>query len=244
MKKLIIALGIALGLVLPMTGTALIIDAQLTSFQHSDVSLNGGATAGGVGTFQMLSDVTGTDADFLGGTFLAACLEPNEFVSVGNSYQFEFVNLRDAPTSVAGGMGFEREQVVERVMGGLGWESISGVVAAGAVNVSALGMVLYEAAFETEAPFDWSAGSAVVTGSGAALSATVASHAASTDTPTIEAFGLLNTAPIPATATRSVYTGQDFVVMRVAEDVAAPGAGLLMMLGLGMLGMTRAVRTL
>ena len=48
MKKLIVALGIALGLALPMTGNALIIDAELTSFQHSDVSLNGGAPAGGI----------------------------------------------------------------------------------------------------------------------------------------------------------------------------------------------------
>jgi len=236
MRKLFAALLLAL----PMAASALTIDAKLTGFQHSDVSLNGGATAGGIGTFELMTDVTGTAADFLGGSFLAACLEPNEFVSVGNSYQFEFVDLRDAPTSVAGGMGLAAETVVERIMTGLGWESIDDVVAAGSVGISAMGMVLYEAAFETEAAFDWTAGTAQVTGSGAALAATVASHAASADAPTVEAYGLLNTASIPST--RTLFTGQDFVVMQAAEDINAPGAGLLMMLGLGLLGVTRIKR--
>jgi len=236
MKKLIAALFLAL----PMAASALTIDAKLTGFQHSDVSLNGGATAGGIGTFELMTDVTGTAADFLGGSFLAACLEPNEFVSVGNSYRFEFVDLRDAPTSVAGGMGLAAETVVERIMTGLGWESIDDVVAAGSVGISAMGMVLYEAAFETEAAFDWTAGTAQVTGSGAALAATVASHAASTGAPTVEAYGLLNTAPIPST--RTLFTGQDFVVLQVAETVNAPGAEFLMMLGLGLLGVTRIKR--
>lgn len=236
MKKLLIALALAV----PVPVNALFIDAELTSFQSSDVVLNGGSPAGGIGTFRMLSNVTGTAADFLGGTFLAACLEPNEFVSVGNSYQFEFVDLRDAPTSIAGGMGFEREQIVERVMTGLGWESIDDVVAAGAVGVSAMGMVLYEAAFETEPGFDWGAGSAQVTGSGAAMAGAVSAHATSAMTPMVEAYALLNTASIPAT--RSEFTGQDFTVLRVAENVAAPGAGMLMSLGLGLLGATRIKR--
>ena len=236
MKNLIIALG----LLLPMAANALIIDAELTSFQHSDVSLNGASPAGGIGTFELMTDVTGTAADFLGGSFLAACLEPNEFVSVGNSYRFEFVDLREAPTSVAGGMGFVREQVVERIMTGLGWDSVADVVAAGSVGISAMGMVLYEAAFETEAAFDWTAGTAQVTGSGAALAATVASHATSSATPAVEAYGLLNVAAIPTT--RTLFTGQDFVVMQAATNVGAPGAGLLVTLGLGLLGVTRIKR--
>ena len=237
MKKLIIALG----LVLPMAATALTIDAKLTGFQNSDVRLNGGAPAGGIGTFELMTDVTGTAADFLGGSFLAACLEPNEFVSVGNSYQFEFVDLSDAPTSVAGGMGLAAEAVVERIMTGLGWDSVADVVAAGLVGVSAMGMVLYEAAFETGPLFDWTAGTAQVTGSGSALAGAVASHATSVATPTVEAYGLLNVASIPAT--RSIFTGQDFVVMQAAEEqVSAPGAALLMALGLGLLGVTRITR--
>lgn len=224
---------------LPLAANALMIDAKLVSFQDSDARLNGAAPAGGIGSFEILSNVTGTAADFLGDSFLAACMEPHEYVTVGNRYRFEFVDLADAPTSVAGGMGPLHAQWIERIMSGFGHASIEDVVAAGPLAVSIIEMALYEAAFEAGDTFDFTGGSARVTGSGGALANAAASHVAS-PLEGVRAFGLLNVAPI--SPTRSAFTGQDFMVAVRAEEVVAPGAGLLMTLGLGLLGLTRTKR--
>lgn len=226
---------LALSFVFP--AEAITIDARLVGFQSTDARLNGSGPAGGIGRFELLTDVTGTDVDFLGTTFMAQCLEPNEFVSTGNTYRFGVVDLGAAPTSHPGGMGANNAAWIESIMGGLGFESVEEVATASAVAQSAIQMATYEAGFETSGVFNFAGGSAVLTGIGSTMTGAV--QTARLDPVALDGFGLLNVSQVPSPLSRTVYTGQDFAVYRTV-NIPEPGIPALLSLGLiGLAGFTR-----
>lgn len=227
------SLFVALVMLATQPAHALTITATLDGFQSTDANLNGTGAAGGIGTFSLLSDVTGTSVDWLGATFLAMCLEPDELVAQGNTYKFEVVGLADAPTST-GGMGSTKAAWIDSIFTGLGFDSITDVAGAGAVALSAVQMAVYEAGYETSGVFDWSSGSATLTGAGSSLMAQLTAYAVAPQASDLEFIGLLNQAVIPSSGSRAVYTGQDFMVVRNLETVKSPGS--LALFGLGLLG--------
>ena len=236
-ESLVILMAVLSYLAIAGPANALFIDAKLVGFDSTDANLNGTGPAGGIGRFQLLSNVTGTEVDFLGVEFLAQCLEPDENVSTGNTYRFEVVSLADAPTSV-GGMGAVAADWIERIYEGLGHRSMATVALASNIEQSALQMAIYEAGYETAGAFDWGGGTATVTGSGASLVATVAGHLAAPAVTDLDMFGLLNVSLAP---TRTVYRAQDFMVFNERTiDVMEPQS--LMLFGLGLLGMTGVAR--
>jgi hypothetical protein len=212
-----------------------LIDARLTSFQSSDAIVNGVGPSGGIGTFQLLSSVTGTDVDFLGAEFMAQCLEPDEYVAVGDTYRFEVVDLAQAPTSTQGGMGALKAGWLESIMGGLGFGSVEDVFAADAVVRSAIQMATYEAVYEQSGTFSFTGGSTVLQGSG--LAQTAAVQTALGGPVTLDGFALLNRGLLSAPDSRSLFRGQDFAVY---NERSIPSPTPLALFGLGLLGMAGA----
>lgn len=232
------SLFVALVMLATLPAHALTLTAKLDSFQSTDANLNNTGAAGGIGTFSLLSDVTGTEVDWLGATFLAMCLEPDELVAQGKTYEFEVVGLADAPTST-GGMGSSNAAWVDAIFTGLGFDSIDDVAGAGAVALSAVQMAVYEAGYETSGVFDWSSGSAALTGAGGSLTAQLTTYVSTPQLSDLEFVGLLNRAVIPSSGSRVAYTGQDFMVVHpfdVGETPSVQAPGSLALFGLGLLG--------
>lgn len=236
-KAALFVMAICVLLAVAFPAGASFIDARLVSFQSTDANLNNTGPAGGIGTFELLTDATGTDVDLLGQTFMAQCLEPNEHVSVGNSYTFSVVALADAPTARIGGMGATNARWLELIMAGLGFESVDDVASASAVTRSAVQMATYEASFESSGVFDYAAGSATLTGSGLAASGDIVSALGASTL--LEGFALLNIGIAGAPATRSIFTGQDFAVFNAAE---VPTPLPLALMGIGLLCIRLAAR--
>ena len=235
MRNLLGALAFTAAFVWAQHASALIITATLDSFESTPQTVAGVGTGGGRGTFTL----TGSDvpisaplASILDDSFQAVCLEPEQFVTVGQSYQFRVTDLAFAPTSPnsTGGMGAVREALVENALGRQGVTTVEAMSLAGVAAATAL---VYEAGYESAVnSLDLTAGTAVVTGSGAVPAQNSLSGALVTN---VDAYALINIGP-GGFGTRSVWEAQDFFVT-VAETVPSPGP--LALMGLGLLGLMR-----
>lgn len=216
------------------SASALVITATLDSFEATPHTVVGVGTGGGRGNFTLVatdSPVPTTLSGILDQSFAAFCLEPNELVTVGQTYNFLVTDLADGPTST-GPMGVAREILVEVILGRLGVTTVEAMSLAG---VSAATALTYEAGYEAAAnPLDPVGGTAVVTGAGVPdVTLALAGGPQITD---VDAYAMLNIGLVGAPATRSLFTGQDFVVTTFN---AVPIPGTLALLGLGLLGLTR-----
>lgn len=75
------------------------IQLKMTSFDQLNVqaTLDGTSyTGGGIAYFTLMEAMLNYS---LGDEILAMCLEPDEYVSIGSTYDFDLVELADAPTS-------------------------------------------------------------------------------------------------------------------------------------------------
>lgn len=245
-------------LLLALPAHAYIITAELDQFTSRSATIAGIGTGGGIGEFTVIGTDAGSSGDPIldlifadGETFLAFCLEPEEYVSRGITYQFELVDLALAPTSSnAGPMGATGEKWIEKVLSYTSYGNVDELVAGSTVSRQhAFQAALYEAGYEDPiaATFDFGAGDAVVTSAGA-LGADLTSDQVNANSfvpqaslDEVNSYGLLNIAS-EGPGTRSLYTGQDFMVFTRAESVPEPDLAALMGLGLMGLGFTLARR--
>lgn len=247
MKRFIVSLAAAVSLgVASFSSHALTIDAVLESFESNSATISGVGSGGGFGTFSLLTDVTGTEIDFLGQEFLAMCLEPDEFITTGTTYTFDVVALADAP-SATGGMGTEGQSRMEQVLGYYGTPTIEAVQALSNPARNAIQMAAYEVGYENNAVngFDFTSGAAIVTGVGASENQDLIDTINEGDfADLVQAFGLVNIGTVPADRTRTVYVAQDFMIAteQEGEDEPVPAPAPLALLGLGLVGMIGARR--
>lgn len=211
---------------------AVIITAKITAFENHPATVAGVGTGGGIATFSLVGSdapIVGELSSIIDASFQAICLEPDSFISVGQTYDFLLTDLGAAPT-VTGGMGAAREVLIEEILGRAGLVSVESLTSA---QASAMTALLYEAGYEAAGnALDLSTGTAVVTGAGAPLAS---SYVASIGPKLfdVDAFALINLGPT-GTSAFSVFEGQDFAVW-TASPVPAPGA--LALIGVGFLGL-------
>ena len=241
-RNLLGALAFTACFAFAQSAAALVIQAKLTGFESTPMTVSGVGTGGGRGTFELL----GADGpipvgfeDILDASFQAVCLEPDSFVTVNQTYNFAVTDLAFAPTSAAstGGMGAAREQFFEGLVSLGGFESVEALT--GSQVFSATGMV-YELGYETlgNTP-DLLAGDTLISGPGTLAGQTLVTQylGGARGALEVDALALINLGPV-GPSTFSVFEGQDFVVWN-SRTVPTPGA--LALMGLGMIGLV-AVR--
>ena len=235
MKNLIGATAFAVAFTFAQGAAALTIHAKLTAFEGTDASVNGGAPGGGIGTFEIVGgDALTPNLSFLqdAPSFEAICLEPQEFVTTGVTYQFQIVDLADAPTN-PGAMGANSATAFLEVMEFAGFSRVEDIT--GATPISYAQVAAWEAAQELGPTFDVTAGTAVVTGAG--QPDVITAQGVFDGVTGLEGYGLLNVGVVGQPQLRTVYRGQDFGVF---NEVGAPG--VMALFGIGLLGMARVLR--
>lgn len=238
MRNFLGALAFATGFFFAQHASALIITAKLDAFQSVPQTIQGVGTGGGRGTFSLIGSdapIAGDLAEILDASFQAVCLEPDSFITTGQTYNFAVVDLAFAPTNgVPGGMGAVREGLVEKALGRQSVTTMEDLSVAGVAAVTAL---VYEAGYESAVNgLDLTAGTAIVTGSGAPAAQASLSGNPLTE---VNAWALINLGPA-GRRTRTVFEGQDFMVT-VGSPVAAPG--VMALFGIGLLGMARVFKS-
>ena len=215
------------------SANALIITAKLNNFESTPVTVSGIGTGGGRGTFDLISSTAPVSADLssiLDASFQAICLEPDSFITTGETYNFAVVDLAFAPTTT-GGMGAARELLLEHIFGQLGIESVEDMTTMQVYRATALA---YEAGYEDPInAMNMASGSAILSGLGVTEAQTALFNPA-TSTLDINAYALINLGYASGPATRSVFEGQDFMVFS-ATEVGAPG--VMALFGIGLMGL-------